>query len=159
MRITIPGMRRSIEEQTGGLMKAADFGGGGPENPYCSFHASYMRREDGTLKALPRKKSAGRCATSADSRQFVARQWSGGADNPAVREDGGLSETSALDEFLNKAKENTLAVSGMLFQDAWNLDLDRLRRCKISEADGEKGMVPFCAYNLTDINGKALYRK
>ena len=47
----------------------------------------------------------------------------------------------------------------MVFQDAYNLDLARLRRCYICEVDTERGMVPFCAYNLTDINGKALYRK
>ena len=47
----------------------------------------------------------------------------------------------------------------MVFQDAWNLDLDRLRRCYICEVDTVRGMVPFCAYNLTDVNGKALYRK
>ena len=51
-----------------------------------------------------------------------------------------------------------LTVSGMVFQDAWNLDLDRLRRCYICEVDTARGMVPFCAYNLTDINGRALYR-
>ena len=47
----------------------------------------------------------------------------------------------------------------MLFQDAMNLDLDRLKRCYICELDSERGMVPFCAYNLTDTDGKALYRK
>ena len=47
----------------------------------------------------------------------------------------------------------------MVFQDAYNLDLDRLRRCYICEVDTEKGMIPFCAYNLTDIHGRALYRR
>ena len=56
-------------------------------------------------------------------------------------------------------KENdTFTVSGMLFQDAWNLDLDRLRRCYICEMDSRRGMVPFCAYNLTDTEGRSLYR-
>ncbi|NCB51033.1 MAG: radical SAM protein [Clostridia bacterium] len=155
-RITIPRMLRLIETQTGGVCKAADFTGGGPESAYCSFHASYMRRGDGSYKALPRRARACSCATSADTKDFVARQW---GDGSAPEEDGDMTETSALDEFLEKARENTFSVSGMLFQDAWNLDLDRLRRCKISEADGARGMVPFCAYNLTDINGKALYRK
>lgn len=156
-RITIPRMLRLIEAQTGGWMKAADFGGGGAESPYCSFHASYMRRADGTFKALPRRKSACSCS-SADTRTYVARQWGGGADEETAEADG-LAETSALDDFLEKARENTFSVSGMLFQDAWNLDLDRLRRCKISEADSQRGMVPFCAYNLTNSDGRALYRK
>ena len=51
------------------------------------------------------------------------------------------------------------AVSGMIFQDAWNLDLDRLKRCYICEVDPDHGMVPFCAYNLTNLKGTYLYRK
>ena len=65
----------------------------------------------------------------------------------------------AFDEFLLAARENTFTVSGMLFQDAMNLDLARLRRCYICEVDAARGMVPFCAYNLTDTQGNALYRK
>ena len=38
-------------------------------------------------------------------------------------------------------------------------DLERLRRCYINEADAEYGMVPFCAYNLTARDGRALYRR
>ena len=71
----------------------------------------------------------------------------------------GDEATSSLDEFLQELVENTFTVSGMVFQDAYNLDLERLRRCYICEVDSKKGMVPFCAYNLTDVNGRALYRK
>ena len=39
-RITIPFMMREIESQTHGRMKAADFGGGGAENP-CLLYTSY----------------------------------------------------------------------------------------------------------------------
>ncbi len=67
-------------------------------------------------------------------------------------------DTSSLDEFLAKLHNNTFAVSGMLFQDAWNLDLERLRRCYILETDSRYGMVPFCAYNLTSREGRTLYR-
>lgn len=67
-------------------------------------------------------------------------------------------DTSSLDEFLRKAHNNTFAISGMLFQDAYNLDLDRLRRCYILETDSRYGMVPFCAYNLTSEKGETLYR-
>ena len=47
----------------------------------------------------------------------------------------------------------------MVFQDAYNLDLTRLKRCYICEVDDDFGIVPFCAYNLTDTEGRALYRK
>lgn len=159
--VTIPKMLALIEEQTGGIMRAADFSGGGAENPYCSFHASYRRMADGTLKALPRKDEGSCCCStgSDDSREFVANQWSSVELKPAFNADGELEETSALDAFLAKLKLNTFAVSGMVFQDAYNLDLERLKRCYICEVDGESGMVPFCAYNLTNTEGRALYRK
>ncbi len=156
--VTIPRMLRLMEEQTDGLLHAADFGGGGAENPYCSFHASYLRRPDGSLKPLRRKAESGCCCVSSDdSREAVAGQWGGGKAEFA--EDGELWETSSLDAFLEHARLNTFAVSGMVFQDAWNLDLNRLRRCYICEMDAERGMVPFCAYNLTDTEGRALYRR
>ena len=154
IRLTIPAVLRRIEEQTGGLMRAADFGGGGAESPYCSFHASYLRKPDGSLKALPRRRSQCCCVKSSDARDYVSQQWSGKAAGCDEN-----SDTASLDAFLRQTVENTFTVSGMVFQDAYNLDLDRLRRCYICEVDSEMGMVPFCAYNLTDIHGKALYRK
>lgn len=154
LRLTIPAVLRRIEAQTEGLMKITDFGGGGAESPYCSFHASYMRRADGSFKALPRRRSTGCCVRSSEARDFVSQQWSGKAAGC-----DGEPDTASLDAFLQKTVENTFTVSGMVFQDAYNLDLDRLRRCYICEVDTQKGMVPFCAYNLTNIHGRSLYRK
>ena len=158
--ITIPRMLRLIEEQMGGVMHAQDFAGGGAENPYCSFHASYLRRADGSLRLLPKKSGASACCctTSDDSRSYVAKQWNG-EDEPDYASDPELCETSALDDFLEQARRSTFAVSGMIFQDAYNFDLERLRRCYICEVDSEFGMVPFCAYNLTNTEGRALYRR
>ncbi|MFR5782172.1 MAG: radical SAM protein [Oscillospiraceae bacterium] len=56
-RLTIPRVIREIEAQTGGAMKFADFGGGGAESPWCSFHASYRKLPGGGLKALPRRRA------------------------------------------------------------------------------------------------------
>ena len=152
-RITIPFMMREIESQTHGRMKAADFGGGGAENPYCSFHASYLKQENGVLKPLPKKGGCccGGGATSKQSRENVARQWKGSGKKAAP--------AGTMDAFINETLDNTLAISGMLFQDAYNLDLDRLKRCYICETDPKFGMVPFCAYNLTSATGKSIYRR
>jgi len=157
-RLTIPRMLRLIEEQTEGRMKASDFGGGGAESPYCSSHASYLRQEDGSLKALPRRRGQCCCVKSKDARDFVSRQW--GASRLKLKRKGGagMTETSSLDAFLESVHLRTFAVSGMLFQDAYTLDLERLRRCYICEVDSARGMVPFCAYNLTAVDGRALYR-
>ena len=154
--ITIPKLLGLIEEQTDGLLHASDFYGGGAESAYCSFHASYRIGADGTLKCLPRRQSGCCCTSSDDSRTSVADQWSGSLFDFGA--DDAFTETSSLDAFLEQARRSTFAVSGMVFQDAWNLDLDRLRRCHICEVDSRYGMVPFCAYNLTNQNGEALYR-
>lgn len=161
MRITIPKMLREIETQTKGLMKQSDFGSGGAENPYCSFHASYMKRKDGSLRALAQKDSQCCCTTSDDSRTFVVNQWTGAKASGCCTASSseGITEWNSFDEFLEQARANTFTVSGMIFQDAYNLDLERLKRCYICEVDSRYGMVPFCAYNLTDVNGRSLYRK
>ena len=178
-RITIPKMLALMEEQTGGWIHAGDFTGGGATNPYCTFQANYLKQKDGSMKLLahgePRASGA-----SEQARDFVARQWSGTDDCCCQKADQKVSccgekpreetcccggstagltlDTSSLDAFLEEMHRNTLAVSGMLFQDAWNLELDRLRRCYILETDSRYGMVPFCIYNLTGSDGRTLYR-
>ena len=147
-RVTIPRVLREIERQTGGLMRREHFAGGGAENPYCSFHASYRLGDGGALTALPRRRGA--CCSSAAARDFVAGRW--GASSGGEGGDG-------FDAFLREAALRVFTVSGMVFQDADTLDLERLRRCHICEADLERGMVPFCAYNLTARDGRALYRR
>lgn len=153
-RLTIPRMLKNIEAQTNGLIKEAHFSGGGAESPYCSFHASYLK-SCCSLKALPKREGAC-CCQSSDTRDTVAQQWSGKASGCCCDAE---NPTNALDAFLQKTVESTFTVSGMVFQDAWNLDLERLQRCYICEVDSTYGMVPFCAYNLTNSEGKALYRK
>ena len=150
-RLTIPRILREIEAQTDGAMKEADFVGGGAESAYCSFHASYKRLPGGALQALPRRRSHCCGTKSCDARDFVAGRW-GAQEHADAGED-------AFDRFLREANERVFTVSGMAFQDAYNLDLKRLRRCYINEADPERGMVPFCAYNLTSRDGKYLYRR
>lgn len=66
--------------------------------------------------------------------------------------------TDPLDAFLRRVKSYSLAVSCMVFQDVWNVELDRLRQCHIHVVSPEGKLIPFCAYNLTASDGRALYR-
>ena len=70
----------------------------------------------------------------------------------------GQAEPSLFDVFIERMENYTLAVSGMLFQDAWNFDLERVRSCYLCEFSPQKKIVPFCAYNLSSISGETLYR-
>ena len=153
-RLTLPDLLALIEQQSGGRMPAAAFVGGTAEDAYCSFHANFMQMPDGTLQVLT-KQAACACQTSSkQSQQAVARRWR----LPQASSCCPSAPPDALDEFLHRFEQQTLAVSGMLFQDAWNVDLKRLKRCYIGEVDGQGGIVPFCAYNLTSQSGQSLYR-
>jgi hypothetical protein len=46
----------------------------------------------------------------------------------------------------------------MAFQDVWSVDLERVRDCCIHVMTSDGRLVPFCAYNLTNLQGHALYR-
>lgn len=177
-RLTIPKLLTLIEQQTDGMMCVKHFTGGNATNPYCTFQANYLRQDDKSMQPMLHGTTRA-CAASEQAREFVARQWTGpevdgGGCCKAEREEPVMTcccsteaeepaaacccDTSSLDDFLRKLHNNTFAVSGMLFQDACNLDLERLRRCYILETDSRYGMVPFCAYNMTGQKGKTLYR-
>ncbi|MFW6121559.1 MAG: tetraether lipid synthase Tes, partial [Petrotogales bacterium] len=54
--------------------------------------------------------------------------------------------TSGSYESLRRFHYKSLFVGSMWFQDAWNLNIDRLQRCVIHYTTFE-GVVPFCVYN------------
>ena len=88
----------------------------------------------------------------------MAKQWSVSSDIYEVeqeQEDG--NAFASLDAFLNRSRTHRLTISAMFFQDAYSLDLNRLKQCKVGVLTGEK-IIPFCAYNLTALDGTALYR-
>jgi uncharacterized radical SAM superfamily Fe-S cluster-containing enzyme len=170
-RITIPEIIRAIERQTDGAISADSFVPPGGENALCSFHGNFVVLPDGQLKPLtrltaepaeccqpvPANQDAPVNQGAARSRDFVARHWVAqecdGTPPPPGPSLGGW------DMVLARARTHTFCISGMAFQDAWNLDLERLRDCYIHTITGDATLVPFCAYNLTDTNGHALYRR
>jgi uncharacterized radical SAM superfamily Fe-S cluster-containing enzyme len=164
MRITIPEVIQAIESQTDGLIQSGTFCPPGGENALCSFHGNYVCMADGSLKPLTRHNEDSCCCQpipaaegAARSRAFVAAHWSAPApvtDLPVFNGPG----FGEWDAFLERKRTHTFCVSGMAFQDAWTLDLDRLRECYIHTASPDARLVPFCAYNLTDRFGRSLYR-
>jgi hypothetical protein len=95
---------------------------------------------------------------AARSREFVAENWSAPGARPQAAPASGPS-FGEWDVFLERKRTHTFCVSGMAFQDAWTLDLERLRDCYIHTASPDGRLVPFCAYNLTDSQGRSLYRR
>ena len=60
---------------------------------------------------------------------------------------------------IRKILENSLYIAIMGFMDAYTLDLDRLSKCCIHVATPDRRLIPFCAYNLTNMQGEYLYRE
>ena len=163
-RITIPDLLSDIEKQSAGEIKKSDFSPANAEHPLCSFHADYLIEADEFV--LQESASSGCCCSvsSDQSRRVVARKWSSAKfpENLITSEEKQKYKLDAFDVFLKESAEREakkFALSGMAFQDAWNFDLDRIGRCYISEVSPDGQMIPFCAYNLTDLKGKGIYRK
>ena len=164
-RVTLPEVMRAIESYSRGLIKVENFAPPGCENALCSFHGSFVVMPDGQVKALTNRreeqcfcKSEKAEAGAARTRQRVAEQWS--ASNTLLC--GSAHDHISMgqwDVLLERARTHRLSISAMAFQDAWNLDLDRLRDCCIHVVTRNCRVVPFCAYNLTSIVGRSLYRR
>ncbi|MEN6300266.1 MAG: radical SAM (seleno)protein TrsS [Anaerolineaceae bacterium] len=164
-RITIPEIIRAIEEQTKGMINAEAFRPPGCENALCSFHANFVIMPDGQLLQLTQHQASSSCCCKPEdgaegaalARSFIARQWV--APNSdlilPVLDSPSLGE---WDIVLERARTHSFYISGMAFQDAWNLDLERLRDCCIHVMSPDGYLVPFCAYNLTSRSGDPLYR-
>jgi uncharacterized radical SAM superfamily Fe-S cluster-containing enzyme len=85
------------------------------------------------------------------SKQYVQLHWKyHETDHSVARNDFG----AGFGNFLERLQSHTLCISGMAFQDAWNIDLQRLQRCCIHVIAKNRQLIPFCAYYLTDSKGR-----
>jgi 7,8-dihydro-6-hydroxymethylpterin dimethyltransferase len=163
-RITIPEIMRAIEMQTRGLIKVENFTTSGCENALCSLHGNFVVMPNGNLRPWTQQTTNSCCPPkpaeigAAKTRDFVAKYWSSTA-NVVSLDSVGATPFGEWDVFLSRTKTHTFCISGMAFQDAWNLDLDRLRDCCIHAVSPDGRLIPFCAYNLTDRSGRSLYRR
>lgn len=156
-RLTLPEILNALERQTGGEIRVADFAPSCCEHTRCSFRARYWVRDGGALERVnsapcccaPPPEEVPRRAVAATSRQWSRSRRPAGAP-------GEEDDRDDLTRFLDDA-DRILAISGMLFQDAWSIDMERVRRCCVQVVTERSGMVPFCLWNLTSESGRRLY--
>ncbi len=165
-RLTLPEVLMAIEAQTGGMIKPDYFKPPGCENAHCSFHGNFVLLENGELRALTRRAANQPCckpgpaqAAAVQARSFVSRFWT----HPSTEARECCAEPATLslggwDIFLDRARTHSFSISAMAFQDAWNLDLERLKQCCIHVVHPDGRIIPFCAYNLTDSRGSFMHR-
>ena len=123
------------------------------DHPLCGFHAQFLVRPGGRLKPLTNiSHSSPERGTARDNREYVGRHWRRPEEEaaPAVLRDSELSDEMDFDTFLYCLRHRSLTLSAMAFQDAMNLNIERLHRCTLHVYD--RGQIfPFCAKYLTAV--------
>ncbi len=162
-RLTIPEIITEIEKQTKGLIKTAFFKPSGAENAYCSFHGNFVLMPDGELRPWATHHTASSCCRTEEAQpgvlkaqRFLKQFWTS-PQKPCCPPPKGPG-LGGWDLFLERVRTHSFCLSGMAFQDAWNLDLDRIKECPLHVLHPDGRIIPFCAYNLTDSGGRPVYR-
>ncbi|MBO4289642.1 MAG: radical SAM protein [Lachnospiraceae bacterium] len=128
------------------------------DHPLCGFHARFLIGDGGALTPLTSVTHApGNKGTAKDNREYIAKNWS--APKPPALDEGASAKKGPasfgadlssmdFDTFLSRMRRGSLTLSAMAFQDAMNLNIERLRRCSLHVYDGGK-IKPFCARYLS----------
>lgn len=157
-RITIPEVIDEIDRQTEGRFSKESLKPTGSEHSLCSFNGSYIINGKNNIMNVTNFSS---CCCSTDDAEdgvskcmdYTSRTWS--YNKAESKKENAASD---WDKILFNIEHNTFSLSGMAFQDVWNINLERLKECCIHIVSPEGKLIPFCAYNLTDVEGKSLYR-
>jgi uncharacterized radical SAM superfamily Fe-S cluster-containing enzyme len=167
-RLLIPDILQAIETQTGGELTVGNFLPPGCEEPHCSFSAFAILGADGRLLPTTRFENApppGKCCggdAAKQSRNYVRNRWKyresvlTGSGLP-IETDSACGCGGSSEDLFERLHSHSLCISGMAFQDAWNIDLERLRRCCVHVVTPDETLVPFCVYYLTGSDGKRLH--
>ncbi len=173
-RLTLPEVLTRLAGQTDGLVKPEEAFPPSCEHERCSFHLRYRRDAAGRL--TPARGGGGDCcrkttatpsapeetaASRSRSVDITLRSWQG--PRPPIPMAAPASApppkpADAFDQFLAQVRAETFSLTCMAFQDAWTMDLERLRGCCVHIFRPPDRFVPFCACNLTSADGRSLYR-
>lgn len=142
----------ALTEQCAGELKMDDFVPRKQFDPHCDFSSTYYLDESGKLIAMSKREQN---KADTEKTDFVAktnvytdRRWRFQSQS----ETGG-----PLMKFVMRTLTHSFCISGMGFQDVWNIDLGRLKGCCVHIINGKGELIPFCAFHLTGKNGERLY--
>jgi 7,8-dihydro-6-hydroxymethylpterin dimethyltransferase len=134
-RLTMGDVIFMLSEQSDGLIEPYDFWPLGCSHPQCSS-STYLIVDQGKLEPLTRRLTPQEYINSFDSQ----------SPQGSVFADIAIQKYPDLEPGLSILIENYI--------DAMNMDLKKLRECSMIVAGKEGGLIPFCGYQLTNIDGK-----
>ncbi|HOM31529.1 MAG TPA: radical SAM protein, partial [Acetomicrobium flavidum] len=168
-RLTLPRIMRDLAEQADEMIDLSHFRPSRCEHERCSFRAIYL--VDSPDKIIPLTSVPCCCNGRSSDEGFqssvesIGRRWGADISPKTCRkqeetpQEVDAQAENAFDRFIRLYERGSFSISAMAFQDGENLDLERLRFCCIHVAAPDGRFVPFCAWNLTARNGRALHRK
>jgi uncharacterized radical SAM superfamily Fe-S cluster-containing enzyme len=167
-RVLIPDILNAIQEQTQGELRVENFLPSECEESHCSFSAFAVLGEDGKLIPTTHfefTKKAETCCSkdpAGQSRDYVRSLWKYNESkltviDSKIKSVSGVNRNTPVEDLFERARSHSLSISGMAFQDAWNVDLERLKRCCVHVVTSDAILVPFCAYYMTGSLGQRLY--
>ena len=118
------------------------------DHPSCGLHASFIAMKNGSLMPLTFRRNACKMSCAAQNREYIGSRWT--RDREKEKDDFG-DDLRDMDAFVERVKSHGFTVTAMAFQDAMNIDIERLRRCSL-HVYSEGKLKPFCAAYLTGEN-------
>ena len=159
-RLSLPELMLLLSSQSA-LISLEDFHPPGCEHALCSFSALYRRLPDSRLERIgssccsPDSPPPTAAEGAQKSKDFTSLHWKL-PSSPAVKTG---EDADAFTRFIAASGiEQRFTLSAMAFQDCMTLDLERIQGCCIHIATPSGRLVPFCAYNITGLDGTALHR-
>jgi uncharacterized radical SAM superfamily Fe-S cluster-containing enzyme len=171
-RLTIPGVHRAIEAQTGGKVRASDFYPLPCPNPHCVSLTYLLRLEDGSYLPFPRFADLRRYGSLLRNsatlpalpeveqalRDVIYDLYSAQDQTPAVQRVLSALRRTMLtmfperplgaSEVLRVGERQAKSIFVHHYMDPYDFDLERLRKCchHYPQLDGR--LMPMCGFNL-----------
>lgn len=142
-RYTLDQLMHDLQTQTGIPMES--FLPSRCDHPLCGFHLTCLPGENGTLQPLTSAAPPAGRSSARENRSYVAHRWTRSAPEEKPAETG---SGESFDSFLYRIRQQSITLSAMAFQDAGNLNIERLQRCSLHVWDAGR-IVPFCARYLS----------
>lgn len=153
-RYTLGQLLDDLVEQTGGVISRESLVPSACDHPLCGFHGDYVALPGGRVQPLSKRgaKVPSGCQTdpARQNRDYIGKRWSrtDPEQGPCCCAPAMDPDLENLDEFLRWKRTHGFTLTSMAFQDAGNLDFERLRHCSLHVYRSGK-LIPFCASYVT----------
>ena len=164
-RVTLPDVIHALVEQSGGELKKDNFLPRRSQDAHCSFNSIFVLGEDGMLHGRTNinyltidEHRTDEQSPALLAQAFVNQRWRY-REEPQSEEKSCCccSQKSSYEKRLEREQKYSITITGMPFQDVWNIDFDRLQKCCVHVVTEQGHLVPFCAYYLTSSTGERIY--